>query len=298
MRRILSLSLALLLAGCSTAYTYTTADLDSGNFKKQSSLVSTEVPTPTDGQKAGKVVILAHGYTASTYEMQAAETHLEGKGYLVSNVLLGGHGTDIADFEKSDWKKWGAPVLKEYDDLAKLGFSDISIVAASTGGALVLEMLASKRLSQPPKKVVLVAPLVFFRAQHIAFTGVLEWIGAKSSPQTNGQNAVGNWYKERPIGTLKSLIDLTEIVKGQLRTGIPLDSSTKALIIQSDQDPTVDPSSATTVLKGLQGTASLYAIHSEQHVPIRPINVGRNWTDTEIAQQQELLSLIDRFIAQ
>lgn len=298
MRRILCLSLALLLAGCSTTYTYTASDLDSGNFKKQSSLVSQEVPTPTDSQKAGKVVILAHGYTASTYEMQAAESHLESKGYLVSNVLLGGHGTDIADFEKSNWKTWGAPVLKEYEDLVKLGFTDISIVGASTGGALVLEMLGTKRFALAPKKVVLVAPLVYFRDRNIAFAGALEWLGAKSSPKSMGQNATGNWYKDRPIGTLKSLVDLTEIVKGQLRAGIPLDATTKALIIQSDQDPTVDPSSATTVLKGLQGTTSLYAIHSQQHVPIRPPDVDRNWTDTEKAQQQELLSLIDRFIAQ
>jgi Esterase/lipase len=297
MRRII-LSLSILLAGCSTGYVINAGDLDDGSIAKKSVLVSELVPTPTDGQKTGKVAILAHGFSASTYEMQALEDYLEGKGYLVSNVLLGGHGTSVTDFEKTTWKDWGKPVADEYKKLREMGFQDVSVVGASTGGTLFLEMLGSQQLTPAPRRVVLVAPLVLFKEKAIAFSGLLEWLGAKSSPNNLGQNAVGNWYRNRPVSTLKSLVDLTEVVKGQLRGGISLDASTKALVIQSDQDPTVDPESTKLILSGVKGDIRLQMIHSKQHVPIRLPNVDRDWTETEKSQQQALLADIDRFIAQ
>jgi carboxylesterase len=297
MRRII-LSLAIVLSGCSTGYVINAGDLDDGSISKQSVLVSQLVPAPTDLQKSGKVAILAHGYSASTYEMQALEDYLEGKGYLVSNVLLGGHGTSVSDFEKTTWKDWGNPLAVEYNKLRDLGFQNISIVGASTGGTLFLEMLGSQQLTPAPKRVVLVAPLVLFKEKAIAFSGVLQWFGAKGSPNNLGQNAVGNWYRNRPLSTLQSLVDLTEVVKGQLRTGITLDASTKALVIQSDQDPTVDPESAKMVLAGLQGDVALRMLHSKLHVPIRIPQTDRDWTEQEIAQQQALLAEIDSFISQ
>jgi len=297
--RHLILSLSILLAGCSTSYVFSTADLDAGgDLAKQSALVSQQVPTPTDAQKSGKVAILAHGFSASTYEMQALEEFLKGKGYLVSNVLLGGHGQSVEAFEKTTWKDWGKPVAEEYQKLRDMGFQDVSVVGASTGGTLFLEMLGAQKLTPAPQRVVLVAPLVLFKEKAIAFTGLLEWLGAKSSPNNLGQNAVGNWYRNRPVSTLKSLVDLTEVVKGQLRTGITLDSGTKALVIQSDGDPTVDPESAKLILSGVKGDVRLQMIHSTLHVPIRFHDVDRAWTDTEKAQQQALLADIDRFIAQ
>jgi len=298
MRRIaLALALTLALSGCSTRYVTLAGDLDDGTNPKKSVLVSERVPTPTDAQKTSKVAVLAHGYSASTYEMQALEDYLEGKGYLVSNVLLGGHGTSVTDFEKTTWKDWGRPVAAEYQKLRDLGFQDVSVVGASTGGTLFLEMLASQQLNPAPKRVVLVGTLVNFKEKTIAFSGLLGWLGAKSSPNNLGQNAVGNWYRNRPVSTLHSLVDLTEIVKGKLRAGIPLETGAKALIIQSDGDPTVDPDSAKMILSGLKGDASLRMIHSSQHVPIRVPDVDRNWTDQEKAQQQDLLAEIDRFIA-
>lgn len=297
MRRII-LSLAILLAGCSTDYVTVAGDLDKAPVPMRSVLVSELVSNPTEIQKSSKVAILAHGFSASTYEMKALQEFLEGKGYLISNVLLGGHGTNVDAFAKTTWKDWGSPLVAEYQKLRELGFTDISVVGASTGGSLFLEMLGSQKLTPAPKRVVLVAPLVLFKDKAIAFAGVLEWLGAKSSPNNLGQNAVGNWYRNRPVSTLKSLVDLTEIVKGKLRAGISLEAETKVLVIQSDQDPTVDPESAKLILAGLKGNTSLRMLHSKQHVPIRPPHVDRNWTDQEIAQQQELLAEIDRFIAQ
>lgn len=298
MRRMsLAVALAFAVSACSTSYVITAGDLDDGTKPKKSVLVSELVSSPTDAQKATKVAVLAHGYSASTYEMQALQEYLEGKGYLVSNVLLGGHGTSVHDFEKTTWKDWGRPVQEEYQKLRTLGFRDVSVVGASTGGTLFLEMLSSKKLNPPPKRVVLVGTLVNFREKSIAFTGILGWLGAKSAPNNLGQNAVGNWYRNRPVGTLRSLVDLAEIVKDRLRQGIALESGSKALIIQSDGDPTVDPESAKLILAGLQGDVSLRMLHSKQHVPIRVPDVDRDWTDQEKAQQQELLAEIDRFIA-
>ncbi len=293
----LFLSLVIVLGGCSTSYVINAGDLDGGTAKKESKLISLLVPSPSDAEKTKKVAILAHGYSASTYEMQALQEHLESKGHLVSNVLLGGHGTHVDDFAGTTWKDWGSPLTKEYEALRNLGFQNVSVIGASTGGSLFLELLGAQKLTPAPQRVVLVAPLVVFKEKTIAFTGMLEWLGAKSSPNDLGQQSVGNWYRNRPVETLRSLVDLTEVVKGQLRSGIALDPATSALLIQSDGDPTVDPKSAQMVLAGLKGSVSLRMIHSKQHVPIRPPHVDRDWTETEVTQQKELLEEIDRFIS-
>lgn len=301
MRRII-LSLALLLAGCNTGFVINAEDLDSGQISKQSILASAadHSSLSAEQRKKAKVAVLTHGYTASTYEMSALQAHLEKQGYLVSNVLLGGHGTKVEDFAASTWKDWGKPVADEYKKLRALGFENIAVVGSSTGGALFIEMLGSQQLAPQPQRVVLVAPLVVFSAKDrvIAFAGLMEWFGINNFPKTMKQQTEGNWYRNRPTSTLRSLVDLTEIVKEQLREGIALDKSTKVLVIQSDQDPTVDPESARMVQRGLKGSVSLRIIPSSLHVPTWPVGVDRDWTDQEIQQQKELFVEIDEFISQ
>lgn len=303
--RVGLLLLCALLAGCgpvlplvgaSERYVIEAGDLDGPDVNKASELVSQGFPNPTEAQKKTPVAITVHGYSASTYEMSAMAQYLRDKGHLVSNVLLGGHGRDLADFEASTWREWGQPIVEEYDRLKALGFENVSIVATSTGGALTLHHMAAGRLA--PRRLALVAPLVYFRDKRAGYIGLFEMMGARAQVTNPKQNAKGNWYRNRPIATLKSLVELTEIVKDELRSGIIVPATTKVWILQSDGDPTVDPKSAPLVRDGLKGDVTLEMLSSVQHVPIRPLHVDRDWTADEVAMQQDLLNRIERFVAQ
>lgn len=299
-RRIGGWLLALMLtAGCGpTGYIIEPGDLDGGTVELRSELVSESLRQPTEAQRQSKVVIAAHGFTASTYEMSALADHLRLRGFLVSNVLLGGHGQSIEAFAASTWPDWGAPIKAEYDRLRALGFTDISCVTASTGGTLTLDLIASQQLTPAPQRLVFVGPLLHFRDWRTGFVDLLTWLGVRNSPNDLEQNAVGNWYRNRPVGQIKSLVELTDRLKGHLDTGISLPAPTRTLIIQSDEDPTVDPSSATAIQAGLRGEVQLQRLPSRLHVPIWPLHTHRDWNDTEVAQQRQLLGDIERFLSE
>ncbi|HEY9854821.1 MAG TPA: hypothetical protein V6D05_03720, partial [Stenomitos sp.] len=251
MRR-LGLTLLLgLVTGCSTTYPIQAGDLDGGTHPASSKLVSQEFPNPSEAEKDQLVVVAAHGYTATTFELQPAAIYLRSQGMRVSEVLLGAHGTSVQDFEKSTWKTWQAPIVDEYHALQSKGYRNIALLGTSTGCTLILEALSSGKISPAPKRVALVAPLIEIKNKMAGYAGLLDWFGMKYLDTNPKGDSVGNWYRFRPASTITSLVDLTEVMKARLRTGITLDG-TKTLVVQSDQDPTVDPVSAELLKQGLK----------------------------------------------
>lgn len=281
-----------LVTGCSTTYPIAAGDLDDGLRPAAAKLVSQEIPAPTEAQKDQLVVVAAHGYTATTYEIKPAADYLRGQGMLVSEVLLGAHGTNIRDFEKSTWKTWQAPIVAEYQALQKSGYRNIALLGTSTGCTLMLEALSSGKISPAPRRIALVAPLVEIKNKAAGYAGILDWFGMKYLDTNPKGTSVGNWYRFRPSSTVTTLVDLTEILKSQLRTGLTIQGS-KLLVLQSTQDPTVDPVSAELLKNGVKGDLTVQMVPSTMHIPIWPDGVnGRTFTSEETALRQQLLETI------
>ena len=284
-----------LLAGCSASYPTQSIVLNSGN---SASLLSVNVPNPTAAQKAEPVVITAHGYGATTFETSEVANYLSQNGVLVSQVLLGAHGTNIQDFANSNWKIWQAPMLTEYNTLVAKGYSDISVLGTSTGGTLWLEALSRGVLNPPPKRIVLVDALVDFDNHEAGYAGILPWFGIDYR-DTNPQGAsIGNWYRYDPASTIVSLVDVAEIVKEDLKNGIQLPSSSKVLAIQATGDPTVDPVSVDLIDQGLHGApVTVDKVDSDMHIPIWPDGVdGHAFTQQENDLRNQLLQQIQQFV--
>lgn len=302
--------------------------------------------TLTDQEKDTPVLVAVHGFSATTFETMygtgttpqeaSASYNLERRGLLVSRVLMGGHNVSPAAFGASRWSDWQKPVLDEVEALQKLGFRKIDILTVSTGGPIVMQALLSgafKSRGVTPRRITMVAPILEFKDKAINLLGVLETLGASNSPSPTSGVSRGHWYADRPIGAVKQLLDLTEVVKGQLRrvaagdlAGLP--AETRLLIVQSDGDGTVDAVSAEIWLRGLRGKLtdttqgsgliSLLKVVSSRHVPIGPPNLtgekdgtrtidgivyptfpdakdGDAWQDEEVRLRVRLLEQIGDF---
>lgn len=286
-----------LLTGCSTTYPIQAGDLDDGKRPDVAKLVSQEFPTPTEAEKDQLVVLAAHGYTATTFELKPAANYLRSQGLRVSEVLLGAHGTNIQDFEKSTWKTWQAPIVAEYKALQDRGYRNIAILGTSTGGTLILEALTSGKISPAPKRIALVAPLIEIKNKLAGYAGLLDWFGLKYIDTNPTGDSIGHWYRFRPAPTITSLVDITEIMKARLRTGIRVEGA-KTLVMQSTGDSTVDPVSAELLRDGIKSDLTVEMVPSTMHIPIWPDGVdGHTFTAEEASLRQQLLEKIRAHLA-
>jgi carboxylesterase len=265
-----SLSLALLaiassvLSACATAVPGT-ADVPLDNGTSTSDKVLPKLVSQDAAPDLTKPVIVAvHGFTATPFETSLVAEFLRNNGYLVSQVRLGAHGESYKAFANSGWATWQQPILDEYTALRSKGFAaaKIGMLTCSTGGPLLMQALAGSKLTfdgkaEVPRRIAMVAPLLEFSNKMIGYAGILGLLGT-SFRDTADPNELaevkavtgGNWYRFQPITALTSLVDLTEIVKGNLRTGIKVPAETRIHVYQADKDPTVDQAGSVFIPPG------------------------------------------------
>lgn len=87
--------------------------------------------------KKGCLVI--HGLTGTPANMQTITETLQGRGYIVKNPLLKGHGVDLKTLTKSSWQDWYETVVKAHEELSKEADA-IFFVGLSMGALLGLKL--------------------------------------------------------------------------------------------------------------------------------------------------------------
>jgi carboxylesterase len=274
-------------------------ELDDGLRPARARLLSAEIPAPTAAQLAQPVVITAHGFSATTFETAPVASRLRSRGALVSELLLGGHGTSLKDFSQSTWETWQAPLVQEYQALRVKGYQSIGFLTTSTAGALLLEGLGRGLFQPVPQRLAMVAPLVDFANENrqLGYAGLLGWFGVAGQAVERPGVTKGNWYHYRPLPQLTQLLDLTEVTKGRLREGITLEADAKVLVVQALGDTTVDPRSAEHVRKGLRGAAvEVLYLDSAWHIPIWPDGVSPIQTPQEFENRDTALTAIGRHL--
>lgn len=216
-------------------------------------LMSARYPTPTDEQKNTPVIIAAHGYTATTFEWDELRAFADSAHtFNVSQVLLGGHGRTYAEFNTATWKDWQSSITDEYKKLNDLGYKKIFLAGSSTGAPLIINMIRSgyfKDLTLP-KGVFLIDPIIVSSNKLLTLVSVLGPImGYTSVELSNGEK--GKWYVYRPQETLKELMELIDITRVDLETGLVLPKGTFMKVYKSKKDETADPVSAVMIYKGI-----------------------------------------------
>jgi carboxylesterase len=264
------------------------------SLSDRNALVSTHTDLK-DIDRATPVIIAAHGFTASTYEWEefrdfaTADTRV-----LISLVLLGGHGRSTDAFRFSTWEDWGKPILDEYKALVAAGFTNISLVGSSTGGALMLEQLSRGAYAGK------VTPRHFFFIDAIVVPGnkLLTLVNPLSLVIDNmasdgTEEEKKHWYTNRPSETLRQLNTLTNKVKAGLADGMKLPAGTQARIYKTNGDQSADPVSALLMYRGLTKangeTVDVTMYDSNLHVFTRL--KGReadSYTAADVKRQQDV----------
>jgi carboxylesterase len=300
--------LTLTLSSCGVSYEYEDWWMDSPKTRDVSLsdptyLVSTN-SNLTAADKAKPVIIAAHGYSATTYEWEEFRDHVTADGrVLVSLVLLGGHGRDVHAFEESTWRQWGAPILAEYRALVEQGYTNISLVGSSTGGALILQQLHEKKydVAVKPRHIFFVDAIVVPGDKLLSLVDVVGPI-IGNLPSENTTEEKRHWYTNRPASTFQELNSLLSLLKDELEEGITLPAGTRAKIYKSSQDPTADPVSALLMHKGLRtasgGKVEVQLFDTELHVFTRlKAREKGTYYSSDIARQQAVFNeLIERVL--
>ncbi|MEQ8469720.1 MAG: esterase [Marinoscillum sp.] len=263
---------------------------DSSILYPERYLVSVSNPSPTSEEATRPVIIMCHGYSASTFEWQEfVDWSGDTEDYSVSRVLLGGHGRTYEDFRSSSWHDWQQAIFDEYEALLSAGYTNLHLVGSSTSGALILEALSSGYFADkiPPGSVVLVDPIVIPSAKILPLIGVLgPLIGYSTSENTDGEKVY--WYTYRPQETLQELQAVIKRVRKNLQRGFKLPSGSYLKVFKSISDGNADPVSAVLIYKGIdqQNTDQVEVdmIDSDLHVFTR-----LDFREEEVSAKDQLL---------
>lgn len=230
-------------------------------------MLSAAIPHPTAADLQKKVIITAHGFSASNFEWLDLASWARSKpDLLVSRVLLGGHGRDYVDFQKASWKDWQDPIITEYNLLVSMGYTNISLAGSSTGCPLIVDMIAEQKVSSSSlKHIFLVDPIIIPSNKILPLAPVIggwaiEYTTTKLDPMENGY-----WYKYRPHQALKQLDKLTRHVRKQMEDGIDLPKGVSLTVFKAEKDDAADPASAVLIKKGVSGS-KVNMVKSNIHV--------------------------------
>lgn len=258
-------------------------------------LVSEYMPNPTGLQMNIPVLIAAHGYSASTFEWDEMREYADSKGsFLVSQVLLGGHGRSYAEFKTATWKDWQSSIVDEFNKLHSKGFKNIYLVGSSTGAPLIIQMIKEGFFGnqKAPKGIFLVDPIVVSSNKTLTLVGVLgPVLGYTTTDLDDGEK--GKWYVYRPQESLKQLMSLIDITRKDLEKGMKLPEGSMAKIYKSIIDRTADPVSASLIHRGLKKadgkTIQVEMLDSELHVMTR-LRGRENISSKDILLQRQIFA--------
>jgi len=265
-------------------------------------LHSYAMPSPSPVDAAKPVLIVSHGYTATTFEWSEFRAWAEGRDdFYISSVLLGGHGRSYADFKKSSWREWQEAITAEYERLEAAGYTNISLLGSSTSCALFLELISSGYFNQKStlREVMLVDPIVIPSNKLLSMVQIVgPMLGYLETDQSAEEDKV--YYRFRPQETLRELQNLINVVRKDLQSGIRLPQNSSLKIYKSIKDPTADPVSAVLIYKGItnyNGSAvDIEMVDSDLHVYTR-LELREAVSTKDISNQQNTFQdIVNRVI--
>ena len=273
---------------------------DSSLLFPQLYLQSAAIENPTTAHLETPVIILAHGFSATTFEWQEFKEYSNiTKDFFTSQVLLGSHGRDYTDFKNGTWEQWQAPIIEEFNRLSALGYQKIHIAASSTGCPLVLDMLHQKKIDLSKlQKVFFIDPVVVPSNKTLTLVPAIgPALDYSETTMEKGEN--GYWYKFRPYQALDQLNEVTQKVRKELEDGVTLPNNIQLMVFKSSKDGTSDPVSAALLKRGVKnadgGSIDVVMVNSILHVYTRLR--GRNeYSADDIKNQQQTFKLIQSAI--
>ncbi|MGE3725342.1 MAG: alpha/beta hydrolase [Candidatus Sericytochromatia bacterium] len=252
--------------------------------------------SPSALQQKSPVLITVHGFSATPFEThyllaELLDKHPDWQG---ARVMLGAHGSAISEFRTASWQDWQSPLEQELSALQRLGYANQTLIATSTGCALLLELL-SRRAFPAIQKLVLIAPLVRPREKLVQFVSWARKAGVQAVANDFEPDWIRCWYRELPLHAVEQLHLLCSNLQRILKQGLHLPPELEILIVQSRGDRVVDPESAQILAQALKhNQVEVLWLNSRWHLPILP----RKDDPRENAIKDRVFGRIDQFLSQ
>lgn len=227
------------------------------------------LPTEGNGQyvfeaPSETAVLVVHGLSATPWEVFGLSVFLSEHNVTVFTPVLAGHGRRPVDLEATTWEDWYGSVEEGYNRLAA-NYSKVFVVGVSTGGSLALELAKRHEVAG----VVTVGAPVNLRDARVQFADYLAPFWRFTSRRVLPEEQ-GHYYAVMPSRSVVELNRMIAAVQHDLRR-----VREPILIVQSERDATVDPSSA-QVLYDRIGSADkeLLWLEKTSHTVVRDDSQG------------------------
>ncbi len=225
------------------------------------------------GPKTGKIgVILVHGYLAAPQEMRPLAEYLGEQGYVVYGARLHGHGTSPDQLKDVSYVEWMDSIRRAFVTV-KSRCDKVVIGGSSLGGLLAL-LAASSSATKFDGVFTINAPLKL--RDRRAFLSTL----AARADAITGRLGLGrrhffrsNEHTESPdinykIDYLRGLAELRRAASECRRRLKQI--TAPALVIQSEADPVVDPTSAEIIHDNVASAdRQLVPLPTDRHIVVR-----------------------------
>jgi esterase/lipase/1-acyl-sn-glycerol-3-phosphate acyltransferase len=194
-------------------------------------------------------IVLVHGYMAAPLEVETLAKHLVKKGFWVYVPRLKGHGTAPEDLAQTSYKQWIRSVDQAYAIMTHL-CRKVVIGGFSTGAGLALESATRINLAGV---FAISAPLrlQYFSSRFVPAVDIWNRLMKKVKLGDTQKEFVENHpenphinYLRNPISGVRELDRLMDTVEPKLRN-----ITAPALVIQSANDPVVDPKGSERIFK-------------------------------------------------
>lgn len=199
-------------------------------------------PLLIEGNDVG--VLLIHGFTSTPQTMGDWARYLAKSGLTVSDPRLPGHGTSLAECNRTTWQDWYAEVERAFDELRER-CRKVFVIGFSMGGTLALHLAAHH--GDQVAGLVLLNPSVFTKRwdRHLLpylAKVVPAWPGiADDRKKKDGTPELA--YDKIPIKAAYSLSQLWQLVQPEVdRVSQPL------LLFTSVEDHVVETENSDYIL--------------------------------------------------
>jgi esterase/lipase/1-acyl-sn-glycerol-3-phosphate acyltransferase len=206
-------------------------------------------------------ILLCHGYMAAPAEVAALARYLGRKGYWVYVPRLKGHGTSPVDLARCSYRDWIRSMEEGYLIIRHL-CRQVFVGGFSTGAALALELAARIdglagvfAVSTPLRLQDMSSKLAPVVDTWNRLMGRVRWEDAKKEfVENNPENPEIN-YRRNPIAGVRELERLMDHLEPKL-SGI----KTPSLVVQSQEDPVVNPKGSKRLFKLLGAQDKQYVV--------------------------------------
>lgn len=207
--------------------------------------------------------LLVHGLFASSDELGTLGRYLSEKGLASFAVQLAGHGISPDELKTTSWQDWLESARRGLELIKSWEPKFIFIVGFSMGGLLSI-LLSSEE--KEFNGLILIAPALENPGVLPKFVPILKHLMKFRKIDVEAVQRVYDVkrtkYDREPISAYHELFKLQKVAKKKMKY-----ITAPTIILQGEEDKTIDPSSSQIVLDGISSEKKhLYMIKGAEHV--------------------------------